>query len=129
MNQLNNPGFEIWEQVKREVITEKIERQVISGDQLMMVKLFLKKGAFVGTHSHPNEQFTYILNGKILFRYGENLQYEASVGANEVLHIPANLPHNALCLEDAVDLDIFTPPRTDWATASGSQYLTGVSVT
>ncbi|MFT4604950.1 MAG: ribosomal protein L16 Arg81 hydroxylase, partial [Rhodothermales bacterium] len=32
----------------------------------------------------------------------------------EVLHLPAHVPHEAVALEDTLDLDIFSPPRQDW---------------
>ena len=122
---LNEQGFGAWDRIEREALTAQIERQVVSGDELMMAKLYLKKGAFVGTHSHPNEQFTYVLEGRLLFRFGENLEHEAVVGPGEILHLPANLPHNALCLEDAVDLDVFTPLRADWLAPDGQRYFAG----
>lgn len=127
MTGLNEFGYGAWDGIEREVLTEQIQRQVVTGDGLMMAKLFLKKGAFVDTHSHPNEQFTYILEGRLLFRYGAHLEHEATVGPGQILHLPANLPHNALCLEDAVDLDIFTPPRADWLAPGGNRYFSGAS--
>ncbi|ACR30743.1 cupin domain-containing protein [Burkholderia glumae] len=120
---LNEHGHGTWDAIAREVLTPRITRQVVHGDALTMAKLFMKKGAFVATHSHPNEQFTMILSGRLLFRYGERLEYEAEVGPGGILHLPANLPHNALCLEDAVDLDIFTPPRADWLEPGGNRYF------
>ena len=36
------------------------------------------------------------------------------VRAGEVLHIPSQVPHSAVALEDTLDLDIFSPIRTDW---------------
>lgn len=128
MTGLNAQGFGAWDRVKREVLTPQIERQFVSGNGLMMVKLYLKKGAYVGTHSHPNEQFTYMLEGRVLFRYGKDLEHEAEVGPGDILHLPANIPHNALCLEDAVDLDVFTPPRADWLTPGGNNYFSGETV-
>ncbi len=122
---LNEQGYGAWGLIEREELTPQIGRQVVSGDALMMAKLYLKKGAFVGTHSHPNEQFTYMLEGRIRFRYGHNLEHEAVVGPGEILHLPANLPHNALCLEDAIDLDVFTPLRADWLVPGGQQYFAG----
>ncbi|ABC35132.1 cupin domain protein [Burkholderia thailandensis USAMRU Malaysia  len=122
---LNERGFGSWNRVERETLTERIERQVVSGDALTMAKLYLKKGAFVGTHSHPNEQFTYILEGRLRFRYGEHLEHEVEVGPGEILHLPANVPHNALCLEDAIDLDVFTPVRADWLAPDGNRYFAG----
>jgi quercetin dioxygenase-like cupin family protein len=38
------------------------------------------------------------------------------VRQGEVLHIPSNVPHRAVALEDTLDLDIFSPIRTDWLT-------------
>jgi quercetin dioxygenase-like cupin family protein len=124
---LNEQGFGAWDRIERERLNAHIERQVVSGDKLMMARLYLKKGAFVNTHAHPNEQFTCILEGKVLFRYGANLEHEALVGPGEILHIPANVPHNARCVEDAIDLDIFTPLRADWSTAAGNRYFSGAA--
>jgi hypothetical protein len=40
----------------------------------------------------------------------------------EVLVIPANVPHSALALEDADDLEIFSPIRVDWLTSKGDYF-------
>lgn len=123
MSNLSTQRFSRWEDIPREILSEHIQRQVVSGDALMLSKLHMKKGSKVSTHTHPNEQFTYIIEGKVQFRYGENLENEVIVSAGELLHIPANVPHNAVCMEDTVDLDIFTPLREDWATAGGNRYF------
>jgi quercetin dioxygenase-like cupin family protein len=39
-----------------------------------------------------------------------------------VLHIPSNVPHAAVALEDTLDLDIFSPIRVDWLTKQ-DEYL------
>jgi unsaturated pyranuronate lyase len=31
-----------------------------------------------------------------------------------VLHLPSNLPHEALAIETTLDVDVFAPPRQDW---------------
>jgi quercetin dioxygenase-like cupin family protein len=41
---------------------------------------------------------------------------ELVVRQGEVLHIPSNLPHRAMALEDTLDLDVFSPIRIDWLT-------------
>ncbi|WFQ81336.1 hypothetical protein PXH59_10000 [Xenorhabdus sp. SF857] len=43
-----------WDEIPRENISESIERQVIHGDELTIVKFYMKSGACVQTHSHPN---------------------------------------------------------------------------
>jgi quercetin dioxygenase-like cupin family protein len=91
---------------------------------MMLSRLTLKAGAQVSRHSHPNEQFTCILEGALEFRLGEDLEQATTVRAGEVLHIPANVPHCALALEDTIDLDIFSPPRQDWMQPGGEDYFT-----
>ena len=36
------------------------------------------------------------------------------VRAGEVLVIPSDVPHEAVALEDTLDVDVFSPPREDW---------------
>jgi quercetin dioxygenase-like cupin family protein len=82
--------------------------------------VYLKKGCIVPKHSHENEQLTYILEGALHFRLGEDQKEEVVVSAGEVLHIPSNLPHEAKALEDTLDVDVFSPPRADWLNKTDS---------
>jgi quercetin dioxygenase-like cupin family protein len=52
-----------------------------------------------------------MLTGAMKFQLGER---EIVVRAGEVLHIPSNVVHSAVALEDTLDLDVFCPPRQDW---------------
>jgi len=102
-----------WDEVPREELHERLSRRLITGDQVMLAHVYLKKGCVVPKHSHENEQFTYILEGALRFLVGEEAD-EIVVRAGEVLHLPANVPHEAHALEDTLDVDIFYPPREDW---------------
>ncbi len=102
-----------WDEVPREELHERLSRRVITGDQVMLAHVYLKQGCVVPKHSHENEQFTYILEGALRFLVGEEAD-EMVVRAGEVLHLPANVPHEAHALEDTLDVDIFYPPREDW---------------
>lgn len=103
-----------WSDVHKERLSDDIDRRLVTGDQLMLAHVYLKKGALVPQHQHDNEQMTYILEGALHFYLGEDGKEEIVVAAGEVLHIPSNLPHKALALEDTLDVDVFTPPRQDW---------------
>ena len=103
-----------WDEMEREPVTEGIDRRVINGDQMMLTHVYLKKGAVVPLHSHHNEQFTYILEGALRFWIGGEESEPIDIGAGEVLHIPAHVPHKAEALEDTLDVDVFSPPRQDW---------------
>ena len=102
-----------WDQVPREELHERLSRRLITGDQVMLAHVYLKQGCVVPKHSHENEQFTYILEGALRFLVGDEAD-EIVVRAGEVLHLPANVPHEAHALEDTLDVDIFYPPREDW---------------
>lgn len=103
-----------WDQVQREELHSQLSRRLITGDQIMLAHVYLKKGCVVPKHSHVNEQFTYILEGALRFRVGDDGAEEIVVRAGEVLHLPSNVPHEAHALEDTLDMDVFCPPREDW---------------
>jgi quercetin dioxygenase-like cupin family protein len=125
MQNLTDPSHYKWDDVSSKKLGEHVIQQIVAGNDMMLSQLTLLKGAHVQKHSHPNEQFTCILKGSLLFRLGDQLEREITVRANEVLHIPANVPHSAVALEDTLDLDIFTPPRADWLRAGGEDYFKG----
>ena len=88
-----------------------IDRQFVAGERSMLARIILRKGSIVPTHSHDNEQITYVLEGALKFVIEGK---ELIVRGGEILVIPSNVPHSAEALEDTVDLDIFCPPRADW---------------
>ena len=102
-----------WDDIPLKKVTDKIDRRLITGDRIMVAHVYLKKDSIVPTHSHENEQITYILNGGLRFWIGED-ESELVVQAGEVLHIPSNVVHKAQAIEDTLDVDIFCPPRQDW---------------
>jgi len=110
-----------WKDVELERLNPTIERQMVVGDQIMVARVLLAKGAHVPLHSHHNEQVTYILDGALKFAIDGK---EIVVRTGEVLCIPSNMPHEAWALEDTVDLDVFTPPRQDWLSKDDA-YLRG----
>ena len=107
-------SFHRWKDMQWEKVNDKLDRKLITGERMMIAHVFLKKGCVVPKHSHENEQLTYILEGALHFKLGEDQREEVTVSAGEVLHIPSNLPHEALALEDTLDVDVFSPPREDW---------------
>ena len=100
-----------WNDIEVEPLSPLVGRQMIVGTNVMVARVLLKKGAKVPQHSHHNEQVTYVLEGALRFIIDGR---EITVSAGEVLCIPPHMPHEAIALEDTVDLDIFNPPRQDW---------------
>jgi quercetin dioxygenase-like cupin family protein len=106
--------FYRWNEMPKEKVSDLLERRLVTGERMMLAHVYLKKGCVVPQHSHENEQITYILEGALHFWIGANREEELIVSAGEVLHIPAHVPHEALALEDTLDVDVFSPPRQDW---------------
>ena len=106
--------FYRWDSMKKERVSDMLERRLITGDRMMLAHVYLKKGCIVHKHSHENEQLTYILEGALKFKIGDDGAEEITVSAGEVLLIPSNIPHQAEALEETLDVDVFSPPRQDW---------------
>jgi len=109
-----------WDDLPKEAVNAKLARRLITGDRVMLAHVYLKQGCVVPKHAHENEQFTYILDGALKFFVGEDGRREVVVRAGEVLHLPANVPHEAHALEDTLDVDVFYPPREDWLNKTDS---------
>lgn len=108
-----------WETVPTEVLSPTISRKIITGEKAMVAQVFIAKDGIVPTHQHESEQLTYIIEGALRFQLEGRV---VDVRKGEVLHIPSNVPHSAVALEDTLDLDIFSPIRIDWLTGN-DQYL------
>ncbi len=113
-----------WDDMPLETLNPLIGRRLIATDRMMLAHVYLEQGAIVPTHSHENEQLTYILEGTLRLWLGDDESQVVDLRAGEVLHIPSHLPHRAEALERTLDVDIFCPPRADWLDGSDA-YLRG----
>lgn len=102
-----------WDQLPKDDPLKGISRRRVIGDKMMISQVMLKKGAFVATHAHANEQFACIMSGRLRFEIGaegDASRRAVYASAGEVLHLPSNVPHSALAEEDTLVLDLFSPP-------------------
>ena len=104
-----------WENVRLEVLNERLSRKVVNGEKVMVSQLWFKKDSLVPLHHHESEQISLILTGSMRFELEGR---EVTVRAGEVLVIPSNVPHSAFALEDCVGIDVFSPIRYDWLDGS-----------
>ena len=105
-----------WDEIALEKITEMVSRKIVCGQRQMLAQIYLKRGALVPLHSHPNEQMTYVLQGALRFVVAGE---ETIVREGEVLHIPGAVEHQIEALEDTFELDVFSPARQDWLEGEG----------
>jgi quercetin dioxygenase-like cupin family protein len=113
-----------WEDDPREKLIPGVERRFLYGEKAMLAQIWIKKGTTVPRHVHEAEQLSYIVEGILRLRLGDDLSEVHELHAGEVLVIPSNVPHDAIALEDVYDLDVFSPPREDWIKGQDA-YLRG----
>src|SRR4051812_21671137 len=79
-----------WSTVALDKLNPLIDRQFVVGQEIMVARVIMKKGAIVPLHSHHNEQITYILSGALKFWIDGKV---IVVNSGEVLTIPPHMPH------------------------------------
>ncbi|MBK6381577.1 MAG: cupin domain-containing protein [Chitinophagaceae bacterium] len=71
----------------------------------------LEAGVIAPIHSHPHEQWTYVLEGQMEFTLdGETQMLLPGMGA----FIPSNVLHGAKAVTACKVIDVFTPVREDY---------------
>lgn len=101
-----------WSKIPVENPAEGIERQMVVGENIMICRFKFIPFLVTPAHSHPHEQMSLIIKGKVKFIIGDE---ERIVGPGNVLHFPSNFWHGATMLEEEVVLiDIFSPIREDF---------------
>ncbi len=70
---------------------------VIKGEQIQVSLVTKPKGTGANPHSHPNEQFNYVVKGTL--RAVVDGQ-EEMIGPGEVIHIPANVVHATIATQE-----------------------------
>ncbi len=101
-----------WDSIPVEKISDGIERQMVVGQNLMICRLKFDPFVVTPAHSHPHEQVTLVMQGKVKFILGDD---EKIMSAGDVLHFPSNHWHGATMLdEEVVLIDIFSPIREDF---------------
>ncbi len=94
-----------------EQISPFVQRQMLHGTQTTFVKWIVKKGGVFPLHHHSNEQITWITQGRCEV-YSQGKEFIMTAGT--ILVIPPNTPHEFICTEDTIDIDVFSPQRQDW---------------
>src|SRR5215218_5400336 len=76
----------------------------IEGERMMVALMRMPAGTGAVAHSHPNEQWIYILEGTFQAKIGDQ-EIEAKPGS--VVYVPSNVVHSANATADA-DVVFFT---------------------
>jgi quercetin dioxygenase-like cupin family protein len=89
-----------------------IRRKILGyQENLMLVKVFFDEGSIAERHKHPHQQVGYILEGKFEFDIGGDKKI---LSKGDSFIVPSNIMHGAICLEQGIVLDSFSPMREDF---------------
>ena len=119
---MNIPNYYNWDDLPETAIVPRIGRRMVSGEKMTVVMYNLAKGATVGQHQHPHEQVIYVLSGAVEFESNDGKRILKS---GDVVHLPSNVPHGGIAIEDTVTLEMFSPPREDFLTNAPLDYMQG----
>tara|TARA_B100000029_G_scaffold443503_1_gene462619 strand:- start:2306 stop:2656 length:351 start_codon:yes stop_codon:yes gene_type:complete len=104
-----------WDSIQQDNLINGIKRRIITGEKVMLGRIYFPKGAKVPSHTHESEQITHVISGCLKFSInGENIL----VRAGQTLVIPCYEEHSAEALEETDEIDTFSPIRTDWIDGS-----------
>jgi quercetin dioxygenase-like cupin family protein len=81
-----------------------VEGGVVEGDRMIVALMRMPAGTGAEPHSHPNEQWIYILEGTFRGRIGDK-EIEAKPGS--VVYVPSNVIHSGGASPEA-DVVFFT---------------------
>lgn len=107
-----------WNNIPVDQVNEKMERQFIYGEKIMVAKMEFEDGFTVPWHSHENEQVTEVIEGTLRFWFDDNEQEHIDLTGGDSIIIPGNRRHKALMIGKVVETDTFSPPRQDWIDGS-----------
>jgi quercetin dioxygenase-like cupin family protein len=113
-----------WDSVPLESVNPNMKRRIVTGELMTVARINFDDGFLVPMHSHHNEQITQVLKGTMRFVFGDDRSETQDVGPGGVVVIPAHLPHEALCIGDVEEMDMWAPRREDWLDGSDA-YLRG----
>jgi quercetin dioxygenase-like cupin family protein len=103
-----------WDEVELETVNPHMQRRIVTGDRLTVARIYFKDGFLVPMHNHEQEQVTQVISGTMRFTIGDDRGETVDLGPGDVIVIPSNVPHEALCIGDVEEMDTWSPRRDDW---------------
>ena len=121
---MENLELTSWDAVPIEEVADGMKRQIITGKNMTVARMYFDHDFVVPLHAHENEQITQVIEGTMRFWFGEDKSVTRDVGPGEVVVIPSNLHHGAQMIGDVIEIDMWSPRREDWLNKTDS-YLRG----
>lgn len=111
--------FHDWNALEKSFISDEYSSaygSVIVGERIQVAMVHKEKGTGSRLHSHPNEQFNYVLKGEIRARVEEE---ETMMKPGDLVHIPAHAAHYLVAVSEG-GADYFVVKDTSWGIAGAA---------
>jgi quercetin dioxygenase-like cupin family protein len=95
-----------------EMLPGLMRRVLATSDKLMLCEFRFEEGVEVPQHTHFHDQVGYVVSGRMRMVMGEQT---LECGPGDSYHAPPDVPHSGVALEPSVVIDVFSPPREDYA--------------
>jgi len=88
-----------------------VRQDLAAGQRLNVLHWNIADGGEVARHTHPQEQFGYVIRGGFRMQVGE----EALVlHSGDAYVIPPNVPHSFIAVGETEAIDVFSPVKEDF---------------
>ena len=90
---------------------DRVGAQILTGEHMHLIRAVYEPGATYEMHSHPHEQFSLLLSGRMLLTVGGEIR---EIGPGDGWYAPGGVPHGGEVLGDepAVFIDVYSPATT-----------------
>jgi quercetin dioxygenase-like cupin family protein len=107
-----------WDDIPEEVVRPGVRRRVYSTDDVMIAWHSLDVGMALNPHKHDDfDQLVYIAEGVCDYYVGDTPH---RMRAGSLMLVPAGHLHHVVPVEaPCINIDIFVPPRADFASSLG----------
>ncbi|MBX5204060.1 cupin domain-containing protein [Rhizobium sp. NZLR1] len=100
--------------MRLDIVRDGLSRTGIRAENALITINWLEAGyKSIGQHSHPFDQVSLVLSGRMRFFLGSEIK---DVAAPAAVYIPGGLPHGGepLGSERVLNIDVFAPLRKDY---------------
>ena len=104
-------NFFFWPILPEREMGKGVTLQEVHLNNLMVTRVVMEKDSEIPLHSHPHEQITIVIRGKLRFNLGG---VEKILRAGEGVKIPSGVEHSAVALEECECLDAWHPIKEDY---------------
>ena len=109
----SSPKIIRWDELDRTRWDEDgAEAQIVAGENMQLIRAVYDPGSTYEIHSHPHEQFSLLLSGRMRLTVGDETR---EIGPGDGWYAASNVPHGGEILgnEPAVFIDVYAP-ATPW---------------